>query len=176
MSDRARYWQRLVAAWEKSGLSQAEFCRRRKVKAVNFGWWKRKLELISKSHPGTSRSGSNRKGPSPKSAKPRFVEFRMTDAATAPAYEVVTPVKGCFSHSLLLGGVMCYDAEAPLTRQLRRPLDSRRTLRVQERQSHAMCQGRARRPAESRHRTSFWCPGQAGCRRISPRLSDQRYT
>lgn len=89
MSDRARYWRRLVAAWEKSGLSQAEFCRRRKVKAVNFGWWKRKLESTSKSHPRTNRSGSNRTKPSPKSAKPQFVEFRMTDATAAPAYEVV---------------------------------------------------------------------------------------
>jgi hypothetical protein len=88
MSDRARYWQRLVTAWEKNGLSQAEFCRRRKVKAVNFGWWKRKLESISKSHPGASRSGSSRTGLSPRSAKPRFVEFRMADVA-APAYEVV---------------------------------------------------------------------------------------
>ena len=43
MSDRARYWQQLVSAWEKSGLSQAEFCRRRRIKAVTFGWWKRKL-------------------------------------------------------------------------------------------------------------------------------------
>ncbi len=89
MSDRARYWQRLVAAWEKSGLSQAEFCRRRKVKAVNFGWWKRKLGSMSKSHPGTGRSGSTRTGSSPRSAKPQFVEFRMTDAAGASAYEVV---------------------------------------------------------------------------------------
>ena len=89
MSDRARYWQRLVAAWEKSGLSQAEFCRRRKVKAVNFGWWKRKLESISKPHPETDRSGSSRTGSSPRSAKPRFVEFQMTDAAAASAYEVV---------------------------------------------------------------------------------------
>ncbi len=89
MSDRARYWRRLVAAWEKSGLSQAEFCRRRKVKAVNFGWWKRKLESISQSHPGPSRSGSNRKGSSPKSARPRFVELRTTDTVAAPAYEVV---------------------------------------------------------------------------------------
>ncbi len=89
MSDRARYWQRLLAAWEKSGLSQAEFCRRRKVKAVNFGWWKCKLESMSKSVPGTGRSGSSRAKPSPRSAKPQFVEFRMTDATAAPAYEVV---------------------------------------------------------------------------------------
>ena len=43
MSERARYWGRWVEAWEKSGLSQAEFCRRRGIAAVNFGWWKRKL-------------------------------------------------------------------------------------------------------------------------------------
>jgi hypothetical protein len=30
----------LVATWEKSELSQAEFCRRRAIEAVNFGWWK----------------------------------------------------------------------------------------------------------------------------------------
>lgn len=43
MSDRAKYWERLVAAWARSGLSQAEFCRRRGVKAVTFAWWKRQL-------------------------------------------------------------------------------------------------------------------------------------
>ena len=74
MSERARYWQRLLAAWEKSGLSQAEFCRRRKVKAVNFGWWKRKLKSMSKPLPGTVRSGSSRAKPSPKLANPQFVE------------------------------------------------------------------------------------------------------
>jgi hypothetical protein len=43
MSDRAAYWQRLLTNWERSGLSQAEFCRRRHVKAVTFAWWKRRL-------------------------------------------------------------------------------------------------------------------------------------
>jgi hypothetical protein len=43
MSDRAIYWQRLLTDWERSGLSQAEFCRRRRVKAVTFAWWKRRL-------------------------------------------------------------------------------------------------------------------------------------
>ena len=43
MSDRAKYWERLVVAWEKSGLSQAEFCRRRRLKAVTFSWWKGRL-------------------------------------------------------------------------------------------------------------------------------------
>lgn len=44
MTDRVRYWRRLVDAWNKSGLSQAEFCRRRRIKPVTFGWWKRKLK------------------------------------------------------------------------------------------------------------------------------------
>lgn len=43
MSDRATHWQRLLTDWERSGLSQAEFCRRRRLKAVTFGWWKRRL-------------------------------------------------------------------------------------------------------------------------------------
>lgn len=41
MSERAAYWRRLLAEWERSGLSQAEFCRRRGLKAVNLAWWKR---------------------------------------------------------------------------------------------------------------------------------------
>jgi hypothetical protein len=43
MSERAAYWQRLLGEWEQSGLSQAEFCRRRGVKAVNLAWWTRRL-------------------------------------------------------------------------------------------------------------------------------------
>ena len=40
---RERRWQRLVSQWSASGLSQAEFCRRRGLQAVTFSWWKRKL-------------------------------------------------------------------------------------------------------------------------------------
>lgn len=44
MSERAVYWRRLLGEWERSGLSQAEFCRRRGLKAVNLAWWKRRLQ------------------------------------------------------------------------------------------------------------------------------------
>jgi hypothetical protein len=47
VSERAVYWQRLLADWERSGLSQAEFCRRRGVKAVTFAWWKRRLSQLA---------------------------------------------------------------------------------------------------------------------------------
>ncbi len=43
MTERGHYWQRWLGKWERSGLTQAEFCRRHGLKAVNFAWWKRKL-------------------------------------------------------------------------------------------------------------------------------------
>jgi hypothetical protein len=65
MTDRARYWRQLVAQWQKSGLSQAEFCRRRRIKAVSFGWWKRKLQGLGKNRrrrvdPSTGRARTRR--------------------------------------------------------------------------------------------------------------------
>ena len=57
MSDRGRYWRRLVSAWQRSGLTQVEFCRRRGVKVTAFGWWKRQLNGPGDGH----RSGRGRR-------------------------------------------------------------------------------------------------------------------
>jgi hypothetical protein len=66
MSDRAKFWTRLLSAWEKSGLTQAEFCRRRGVKAVTFAWWKRRLRGVAeRAHPRSNHStatGRRREG------------------------------------------------------------------------------------------------------------------
>ena len=43
LSERGRHWQRFVAGWRRSGLTQTEFCRRHGVKHVTFCWWKRQL-------------------------------------------------------------------------------------------------------------------------------------
>lgn len=43
MTERAKYWATQVRAWERSGLTQAEYCRRRRIKAGSFAWWKRQL-------------------------------------------------------------------------------------------------------------------------------------
>lgn len=59
-TDRAKSWGRLVVAWEKSGLTQAEFCRRRGVKAVTFSWWKGKLNATT--NPGRRRRGRRSEG------------------------------------------------------------------------------------------------------------------
>ena len=41
--DQRERWQRLVERWAKSGLSQAEFCRRHSLWASDFSVWKRRL-------------------------------------------------------------------------------------------------------------------------------------
>lgn len=62
-ADRAAYWRGLVRDWAGSGLSQTEFCRRRRVSPVTFSSWKRRL-------------GTGPVGPSPVGAeRPRFVEL-----------------------------------------------------------------------------------------------------
>lgn len=48
MSERARYWRRVITAWEESGLSQAEFCRCQGISAAAFGWWKRRLGVVAR--------------------------------------------------------------------------------------------------------------------------------
>lgn len=67
MSNRAKYWAQLVRSWEKSGLTQAEFCRRRGVKAVTFAWWKRKLRgAAERTHHRRGRSTATRRRPEAK--------------------------------------------------------------------------------------------------------------
>lgn len=102
MADRAEFWRRMVAAWESSGLTQVEFCRRRGLKAVTFGWWKRRLVGASgrsarndRNRPGGrgSRRGcgcrgprrrrrasvkqDHRRRPNASPSKPSFVEVAM---------------------------------------------------------------------------------------------------
>jgi transposase-like protein len=92
MTERAKYWSGLVAAWSRSGLSQAEFCRRRGVNGGTFIWWKRQLEKAA--GPATARSAvtsdaPKRRGRPPKAASARFVEVRLPGASALPTYEVV---------------------------------------------------------------------------------------
>lgn len=41
--EKHRYWGAQIRAWERSGLTQAEFCRREKLGMRLFGSWKRRL-------------------------------------------------------------------------------------------------------------------------------------
>lgn len=81
MTERAKYWSDLLSAWKQSGLSQAEFCRRREVKVVTFAWWKRQLQPAS-------AEPVKRRGHLRKSLRP-FVEVRLAGTSSLPAYEVI---------------------------------------------------------------------------------------
>ena len=38
-----RYWERRIEAWQRSGLSQREFCAKRGLALSTFQWWRAKL-------------------------------------------------------------------------------------------------------------------------------------
>ena len=42
--EKHRYWGAQLRAWHRSGLTQAEFCRRQGIGLRRFGSWKRRLE------------------------------------------------------------------------------------------------------------------------------------
>jgi len=44
---RGEFWRRHIATWQRSGLSQAEYCRRNALPIKSFGYWKRKSDESS---------------------------------------------------------------------------------------------------------------------------------
>ena len=78
---RRAYWQGLLAAWSKSGLTQTEFCRRQKVSVAAFGWWKARFARAAK------------ESASPGSPAGRFVEVKVPESRVGGrrdfSYEVV---------------------------------------------------------------------------------------
>ena len=93
MTDRAKYWMRKLAAWESSGLTQAEFCRRRGLKAVTFAWWKRQLVgTADRGGRGRNAGGrGTRRRASTGPSKPAFVEVALPGAAVADGSSASAP-------------------------------------------------------------------------------------
>ena len=120
MTERARYWATELAVWERSGLTQAEFCRRRRIKAVSFGWWKRKLQGIGKK----SRHPANRGASRPRTRRDAdFVEVALpgsvlaatpisSTSSTAPRGRITLPMGSC-----------CYEIALSSGRVIRLPQD-----------------------------------------------------
>lgn len=46
-----QYWQKHVASWRESKLSQVEYCRINDLSIKNFGYWKRKESEAVSAHP-----------------------------------------------------------------------------------------------------------------------------
>ena len=45
--ERVEHWRGLLQRWRESGLSQAEFCRRRRIPVWQLAWWKKRLAAKS---------------------------------------------------------------------------------------------------------------------------------
>jgi hypothetical protein len=75
MSDRVDRWRRLVASLKASGLSRAEFCRRRRLNYHTMTYWLKRL------------GGSD--GAEDNNARASFVEVSLPAVVASATYEVV---------------------------------------------------------------------------------------
>ncbi len=42
--ERTQFWQHHIQAWQESGLSQVEYCRRNDLIRHRFGYWRKRIE------------------------------------------------------------------------------------------------------------------------------------
>jgi transposase len=45
--EKRRFWEEQIRAWQGSGLTQSEYCRRQGIGRKRFGMWKRRLAVGS---------------------------------------------------------------------------------------------------------------------------------
>jgi len=88
MTRRAKHWRALLREQEWSGLTQAAFCRQRRINSGTFAWWKRKLRADAGTESAGSGAGS-RRGPS-RTDPLRFMEVAVVGAGRE-RYEIVLP-------------------------------------------------------------------------------------
>ncbi|MHC4169603.1 MAG: IS66 family insertion sequence element accessory protein TnpA [Planctomycetota bacterium] len=88
-TSRAAYWQKHISQWSGTGLTQAEYCRRNKLSAAAFHWWKGHLRKKAEVQKGLSTKRQQPNGPA---NTMQFVEVhgvRPTHAGRGETYEVV---------------------------------------------------------------------------------------
>ena len=71
--ERLLFWQGQITNWERSGLSQAAYCRENKLSDGSFSEWRRKLSARS-----LSATGESTLGLSASTAEQRFVDLSPT--------------------------------------------------------------------------------------------------
>jgi transposase len=79
---RREHWRAVIEECRRSGLSQAEFCRRRGIPPGTLGYWKFIL-----GREGTRGRSSVRSGPEP----PAFLPVRITVPSLGPEVETGVP-------------------------------------------------------------------------------------
>ena len=64
VTGRQEHWRGVLEAWAASGLSQAGFCRQRRLPTWKFSWWKRRLTDHGLWPGPARRAGRQARGPS----------------------------------------------------------------------------------------------------------------
>jgi hypothetical protein len=82
-SVRERVWRRAVQDWQKSGLSQSQFCRANDLSVHTFRWWRTELARRDRATSGAASGGNGR--PS-RSAKPARSKAQAKRTATQRAF------------------------------------------------------------------------------------------
>lgn len=67
--EREAKWRGHLSSWQSSGLSQAEYCRRKNLTPADFSWWKHEL----------ARRDGRAKPPAPQDS-PTFVPVKLAAA------------------------------------------------------------------------------------------------
>ena len=70
--ERTEHWRGLVRAWEGSGLTQVDFCRRKGVSVHTFRSWRYSLRLQAK---------EERRAPASRALAPPFGEVKLAEKA-----------------------------------------------------------------------------------------------
>lgn len=83
---RRAHWQALLAAWRRSGLSQAEFCRQRGLAPGTFAWWKYTLRREA-----VARGRARGPVPGPAVSAPTFVPVRVVATPVPTPAATVAP-------------------------------------------------------------------------------------
>ena len=95
----AEQWRAILAEWSDSGLSQAEFCRRRGFSTVTFSGWKRHFRIAAPAaswrwgaaiRDAAGPRGAWLAGP----ARPTFVEVASGSRVAEPAFYEVRLANG----------------------------------------------------------------------------------
>lgn len=76
----AVHWSGVIRRWERSGLSQADFCRRRSIPVGTFSSWKWRLGVAQECHPAAARQARRPAAPRQPSTPPLFYPVRVVDS------------------------------------------------------------------------------------------------
>lgn len=82
-TERSRYWRGVIADWEASGMTQAEFCRSRGLSAASFYYWKSRFKQDQSTKTGTGIVPVSRKL-SPRTENHRVSRERQVNSPFIP--------------------------------------------------------------------------------------------